>query len=85
MLLAQTRLGPNILTDILMPLLPWLLIFGFIWFFIFRKVMRQTKKTIESLDRTQAHQAEVRAHQANVEAKLDRLIELTEQRNRTGQ
>jgi ATP-dependent Zn protease len=28
----------NVLLDILVPLIPWLLIFGFIWFFVFRQL-----------------------------------------------
>lgn len=30
----------NLLLDILVPLIPWLLIFGFIWFFVFRQLRR---------------------------------------------
>jgi cell division protease FtsH len=28
----------SILTNVLLPLVPWLLIFGFIWFFVFRRI-----------------------------------------------
>jgi cell division protease FtsH len=30
--------SPNLLLNILVPLIPWLLIFGFIWFFVFRQL-----------------------------------------------
>lgn len=30
--------GQNLLLNILLPLIPWLLIFGFIWFFVFRQL-----------------------------------------------
>jgi cell division protease FtsH len=30
--------SPNVLINILVPLIPWLLIFGFIWFFVFRQL-----------------------------------------------
>jgi cell division protease FtsH len=30
--------GQNVLVSILVPLIPWLLIFGFIWFFVFRQL-----------------------------------------------
>src|SRR4051812_32199937 len=30
--------SPNLLINILVPLIPWLLIFGFIWFFVFRQL-----------------------------------------------
>jgi ATP-dependent Zn protease len=35
--------GPNLLMNILVPLIPWLLIFGFIWFFVFRQ-LRNVRK-----------------------------------------
>jgi ATP-dependent Zn protease len=31
---------PNILMQIVLPLIPWLLIFGFIWFFVFRQLRK---------------------------------------------
>ena len=35
--------NPNLLVNILVPLIPWLLIFGFIWFFVFRQ-LRSVRK-----------------------------------------
>src|SRR5438552_9013191 len=32
--------GQNLLVNIFVPLIPWLLIFGFIWFFVFRQLRR---------------------------------------------
>jgi ATP-dependent Zn protease len=40
--LAQNE--PNLLLNILVPLIPWLLIFGFIWFFVFRQ-LRKSQNT----------------------------------------
>jgi hypothetical protein len=34
--------NPNVLGNILLPVVPWLLIFLFIWFFIFRQLRRQS-------------------------------------------
>jgi hypothetical protein len=34
--------GPNFVVNILVPLIPWLLIFGFIWFFVFRQLRKQS-------------------------------------------
>jgi ATP-dependent Zn protease len=34
----------NYLVNILLPLIPWLLIFGFIWFFVFRQLRRTTRQ-----------------------------------------
>ncbi|HEX4055534.1 MAG TPA: ATP-dependent metallopeptidase FtsH/Yme1/Tma family protein [Tepidisphaeraceae bacterium] len=36
----EVKNGPSTLMNILVPILPWLLIFGFIWFFVFRKLRR---------------------------------------------
>ena len=36
--------NPNLLTNILVPLIPWLLIFGFIWFFVFRQLRRTAQR-----------------------------------------
>ena len=33
----------NVLSNILLPLVPWLLIFGFVWFFLFRKVRKASQ------------------------------------------
>lgn len=33
----------NLVLNILVPLIPWLLIFGFIWFFVFRQLRTQQK------------------------------------------
>jgi ATP-dependent Zn protease len=34
--------GQNLLLQVLLPLVPWLLIFGFIWFFVFRQLRGKT-------------------------------------------
>jgi len=61
------------LMDFVLPLIPWLLIFAFIWFFVFR-ILRG------NLQRTNVHMDRARQHMDAVEAKLDRLIALNEQR-----
>jgi ATP-dependent Zn protease len=35
--------SPDLLINILVPLIPWVLIFGFIWFFVFRQLRHQRK------------------------------------------
>jgi len=77
MLLGQTTQPANLLVDFIVPLVPWILIFGFLWFFVLRTQRRQSKTVLEQ-------QARTREHQAAVEAKLDRLIELAERRNGSG-
>ena len=37
---VSVRNDDNMLINILLPLVPWLLIFGFIWFFVFRQLRR---------------------------------------------
>ena len=37
---------PVPMTDLLIQLTPWLLIFGFIWFFVFRKLRRRHERTL---------------------------------------
>ncbi len=36
----EVRNNTNLLIQVLLPLVPWVLIFGFIWFFVFRKLKR---------------------------------------------
>ena len=59
------------LTEALIALVPWLLIFVFIWFFVFRYLKGNIRKTNEHILRAQQHMDAV-------EAKLDRLIALNE-------
>jgi cell division protease FtsH len=35
----------NLLANLLLPLIPWAIIFLFIWFFVFRQLRRQTKES----------------------------------------
>jgi ATP-dependent Zn protease len=35
--------GPNLLTNIIIPLIPWVLIFGFIWFFVYRQLRNHSQ------------------------------------------
>jgi len=37
--------NPNWLLEVLIPLIPWLLIFGFIWFFVFRQLRKSQPAT----------------------------------------
>jgi ATP-dependent Zn protease len=37
--------GSSLLMNIVVPLIPWLLIFGFIWFFVFRQLRGQAGRT----------------------------------------
>jgi ATP-dependent Zn protease len=41
--------NPDLLMNILVPLIPWLLIFGFIWFFVFRQLRSQKGKLGEPI------------------------------------
>ena len=59
------------LMDFVVPLIPWLLIFVFIWFFVFRVTRRQSAVNAGYMERA-------RQHMDAVEAKLDRLITLNE-------
>src|SRR5207244_13248264 len=34
----------NLVLQVLLPLIPWLLIFGFIWFFVFRQLDRKSTR-----------------------------------------
>jgi ATP-dependent Zn protease len=43
--IVQFDRSQNLLLQIVLPLIPWLLIFGFIWFFVFRQLRKQTGKT----------------------------------------
>src|SRR4051812_44747626 len=36
----------NLLVNIIVPLIPWVLIFGFIWFFVFRQLRKQSQPRI---------------------------------------
>jgi cell division protease FtsH len=39
---AEVRVenNPNLLVNLLLPLVPWILVFGFIWFFVFRQLRK---------------------------------------------
>ena len=41
--------GDGLLINIFIPLIPWLLIFGFIWFFVFRQLRNANQKPKEPL------------------------------------
>ena len=71
---AQATTTPtNFVNDILMPFVPWVLIFLFIWFFVYRNQRRQS--TLNP-----AYQNDILARLAAVESKLDQLIEICQQR-----
>jgi cell division protease FtsH len=45
---VEVRNPNNLVINILLPLIPWLLIFGFIWFFVFRQ-LRSSARTQQML------------------------------------
>ena len=47
--LVQVDQGSQLLVDILIPLIPWVLIFGFIWFFVFRQLRGQQKQQPQAI------------------------------------
>ena len=77
MFVAQTTQPSNDLTNIIVPLIPWIIVFAFVWFFVFRLQRRQSKANIDQI-------AVTRRHQAAVEDKLDRLIGVIEHRSNGG-
>jgi Tfp pilus assembly protein PilX len=77
MLLAQTQPTTTNLSDLIVPLIPWVVVFGII-VVVFRKlIVRQNRMTAEHIER-------MRQHMLAVEAKLDRLIEQGERRSGGG-
>jgi preprotein translocase subunit YajC len=77
MFIAQTTQTANPLIEIIIPLIPWVMLAAFIWFFVLRLQKRQSEASAEQM-------AITRKHQAALEAKLDRLIDVTEQRGKGG-
>jgi ATP-dependent Zn protease len=41
---VSAETGGNVMTNIVVPLIPWLVIFGFIWFFVFRQLRAQAAR-----------------------------------------
>ena len=37
---------PNLVLNILVPLIPWILVFGFVWFFVFRQLRKQQNNKV---------------------------------------
>jgi hypothetical protein len=73
-LLAQVE-EQSIWLNIVLPLIPWIIVFGAIWILVFRGLRSERARVRQSNER--AH-----AHWDAVEAKLDRIIQLLEQRQR---
>ncbi len=73
MLIAQTTQTTINVADFLLPLIPWVLVFIFVWFFVFRMLRGQN-----------SHMRRAQEHWRAVEAKLDRLIEIAERRDKGG-
>jgi ATP-dependent Zn protease len=73
MLIAQTTQTTINVADFLLPLLPWILVFLFVWFIVFRTLRGQN-----------SHMSRAQEHWRNVEAKLDRLIEIAERHDKGG-
>ena len=71
MLLADPEQSRSLLANFIIPLLPWVVLFFFVWL-SGRWQSRPSMKLI----------TEMRQHIAAVEAKLDRLIELLEKNER---
>jgi hypothetical protein len=73
MLLADAEQPRSILANFIIPLLPWFVLFFFVWL-SGRWQSRPAMKLI----------SELRQHMVSIEAKLDRLIEAIEKRNSGG-
>ncbi len=69
----QTQPTTTNLLDLLIALIPWLILFPFLWYVVFRFARRQTRMNVEHIER-------MRQHMLAVEAKLDRLIAQGERR-----
>jgi flagellar biosynthesis/type III secretory pathway M-ring protein FliF/YscJ len=72
-MLAQTQPTSINLADSILPLLPWVIVFIVVWFFVFRLVRRQTGQISQAVEQRRA-----------IQEKLDRIIALLEERNRGG-
>lgn len=70
-LIAQATQPSINLADFVLPIIPWLIVFGFVWFLVLRMLRGQN-----------AHMRRAREHWDAVERKLDRLIELAERREK---
>jgi len=46
---VSMRTNDNLLANILVPLIPWMLVFGIIWFFVFRQMRAQHRKQEEPI------------------------------------
>jgi Tfp pilus assembly protein PilX len=75
LLLAQTTQPTTMsLADWIIPLIPWVVVFGIVAVVFRRVIGRQNRITAEHIER-------MRLHMLAVEAKLDRLIEQGERRS----
>jgi flagellar biosynthesis/type III secretory pathway M-ring protein FliF/YscJ len=73
MLIAQTTQTTTNVADFVLPLIPWIVVFIFVWFVVLR--MRRGQN---------AHMRRAREHWEAVEKKLDRLIDIAERRDKGG-
>ena len=70
-MLAQTHPSTVALTDFLVSLIPWAVIFLFAWVLASRMTRRQTRQIERGMDQRR-----------EIQEKLDRIIVLLEERNR---
>lgn len=73
MLIAQTTQTATNIADIVLPLIPWVVVFVFVWFVLLRMFRHQN-----------AQMRRAREHWDAVEKKLDRLIDIAERRDKDG-
>lgn len=73
MLIAQTTQTTINMADVVLPLVPWVVVFVFVWFVVFRMLRGQN-----------AQMSRAREHWEAVEKKLDRLIDIAERRDKGG-
>jgi flagellar biosynthesis/type III secretory pathway M-ring protein FliF/YscJ len=71
-MLAQADQSDH-LYQLLAAVVPWLVVFATLWFFLFKVLRKRTASSAQYLE-------ESRRHMAAVESKLDRVIELLEYR-----
>ncbi len=73
MLIAQTTQTTINVADFVLPLIPWVVVFVFVWFVVLRMLRGQN-----------AQMRRAREHWEAVEKKLDRLIDIAERRDKGG-
>ena len=70
-MLAQTQPTTLNLADTILPLLPWVVVFVVVWFFVLRITRRQSRQISQAIEQRRV-----------IQEKLDRIIALLEERNR---